>query len=132
MNNENMQVATDEECVARRQKLLKAGVITNNNEELIDRGGEQFLSTMNYSSELRKSLEKSGLVSSEYVSVPRMAHYTGHSEEGEYKSKPIRSRVQYERKLSLYFRMLQEILVARRELKLNLAPRQSDDPDWIF
>jgi hypothetical protein len=132
MIKNDLCLATDQECAVRRQQLIKAGIIAENTGELIERNGEHFLPTNEYSSQLRKKLEEKGLVSSEYVDVPRMAYYTGHSEEGEYKPKPIRSRAQYERRRSLYFRMLQEILVARRELKLNLAPRQEGDPDWIF
>jgi lipopolysaccharide export LptBFGC system permease protein LptF len=132
MNSETLQIATDEECAARRNRLIKAGIITENSNKLMERSGEQFLSTTEYSSKLRKNLESRELISSDYVEVPRMAYYTGHNEEGEYKAKPIRSQAQYKRKLSLYFRMLQEILIARINLKLNLAPRQNSDPDWIF
>lgn len=130
MNNP-IPMATDNECSARRQKLIDAGVITENNSQLIDRDGEPYVSTKGYASQLRKDLERQGLVSSEYLDIPSLPTKKG-SEEGEYKVRPIRTQAQYARRRLLYLRMLQEILVSRRELKLNLAPRQPSDPDWVF
>ncbi|MGW8177890.1 MAG: hypothetical protein ACWGQW_03735 [bacterium] len=131
MSTNPTQMATDAECAARRRQLIKAGVLKENTSKLIDREGEPYVSTKEYAAQLRKDLERQGLVSSEYFDVPSLPTRKG-SEEGEYKVRPIRTEAQYQRRRLLYLRMLQEILVARRELKLNLAPRQPNDPDWVF
>ena len=124
-------MATDRECAQRRQQLIDAGILTENTSDLVDREGEPYVCTHEYSQRLRANLERQGLVSSEYYDVPSLTLRKG-SEEGEYKVCPIRSQAQYERRRLLYFRMLQEILVSRRELKLSLKPKQDSDPDWIF
>lgn len=124
-------MATDEECAARRQKLIDAGILKENTSKIIERSGEPYLTTKTYASRLRKDLERQGLVSSDYYDVPSLSKRKG-SEEGDYKVRPIRSQAQYERRRLLYFRMLQEILISRRELNLSLKPKQEGDPDWIF
>lgn len=124
-------MATDAECAARRQNLIRAGVLKENASQLVDREGEPYVSTKRYAAQLRQDLERQGLVSGDYINVPKLPIRRG-SEEGEYKVRPIRGEAQYNRRRTIYLRMLQEILVTRRELKLNLAPRQPNDPDWVF
>lgn len=130
--SKNIPLANDEECAARRQKLIEAGIITENNSNLVDRSGESYVSTKSYAADLRKSLEKQGLVSSDYFEIPPLSRRAGGAEEGEYKARPIRNDGQYARRRLLYFRMLQEILVSRRELNLSLRPKLESDPDWVF
>ena len=129
-----LELATDAQCAARRRALIKAGIITERNCNLIKKGdGSVAVSTKDYSSQLRKGLVERGILDSKYIEIPPAKYEKPlRTEEGEYKVRPIKTKEQYDRRKIIYLRMLQEILISRRELGLVLGPKSDKDPDWIF
>lgn len=130
---ESMAMASDGECAARRSQLIKSGIIKENTKRFTKKGdGSYAVPTTTYSKSLRKNLEKKGVISSNRFNIPPLSGRISSLDEGEYKVTSIQGDAQYERRKLLYFHMLQDILITRRELNLNLAPKQVGDPDWIF
>lgn len=56
---------------------------------------------------------------------------TNKKDDGEYVAKPI-DESNYERRLYLYFYMLQDLISSRRDLKLQLDRPLETDPKWFF
>lgn len=124
INSEN-RLATNKECIYRRNFLINAGIITPGN---IDKDRR------------REDLIKCGLIqplffkdgSIKYCDLPPNRNYLFYSSEGEYKSKPIISDNDYYRRRQVYFRMIQEVLHSRISLNLILGKKKNSDPDWYF
>lgn len=134
---EDLPLASDAECRARRHALLRAGIVGEGNSDLITRDdGSVAVSTKKFAASLRQQLIRDGLLDPNYIEIPPApaGYYTTpiNSDEGEYKVRPIENDAQYQRRRTLYLRSLQEILISRRELNLSLGPKKSSDPDWIF
>lgn len=109
-----LNIATDKECVARRNALIYNRII---------KPGK-------YIGERNRLIEK-GLINPNLCEVEQNK-YIVNSEEGEYKSRPIGSNEEYEKRKLIYFRILQEVLQSRRDLKLILAIKEKTDPEWYF
>ena len=127
-------LATDKECQIRRSKLIAAGVIQPApKSDLIERkGGSITLSTRKNNYGKRKKLISKGIIDSNLCHlIPETGKYKA-KEEGEYVSNPIVSELEYFRRKQIYFRMIQEILMSRKELKLILGKKNENDPDWYF
>lgn len=130
--SKQLPLATDDECYMRRKILIHYGIIKEGDDKLVDKGDNVAVSTKTYASTLRESLIASGLIDPDYIKLLPRDRSIKVREEGQFKpDKPISSD-RYERVRRAYLRSLQEILVARRELNLNLGPKKDSDPDWIF
>ena len=134
-NNMNEKpLATDEECTIRRNELIAAGVIQPaSKSDLIERkDGSIILSTRKNNYGKRKDLISKGVIDANLCElIPETGKHQV-KEEGEYVSKPITSELEYFRRKQVYFRMMQEILKSRKELKLILGKKNDNDPDWYF
>jgi hypothetical protein len=130
----DLPYATDEECLEMRNRLVAKDHIVPGDMEY-GRGGKVRTTA------LRKQLVAHGFlnpverlpggVPSFCETIPNSEPYRG-SEEGEYSCRQIGSSDEYLRRRQAYFRMLQEILHSRRELRLVLGQKKSTDPDWYF
>jgi len=131
---EELPFANNLECKELRKKFINNGIIKlNNNSDFVKKNnGALAVSTEKYTNNLRSKLIKKGLIDPNYIELVPEKTIGPFSEEGQYEVKPIQNKHQYEKRLKNYFRMLQEILVSRRELNLNLAPKSESDPNWIF
>lgn len=99
--SKDLSFATDAECAERRQYLIEQRLI---------RPGSQ-----------KDPVRRSGI----FEPAPRKTRRVNANnipEEGVYRCRPIRNDEQYQRRLQNYFHMLQSVLVARRELKLEFEP----------
>jgi hypothetical protein len=81
----------------------------------------------------RMQLIKLGIIDPTLCQLPevKLPRPSG-EEEGEYKVRPIINDIEYFQRRQAYFRMLQEVLYARKELKLVLGSKGPNDPEWIF
>lgn len=130
--------ATDEECLEMRNRLVAKGHIVPGN---MEQEQEQGHGGMVRTAVSRKQLVECNLLKpiersmrgelSFCETIPNPEPYRG-SEEGEYSCRQIRSYNEYLRRRQAYFRMLQEVLHSRRELRLVLGQKRSTDPDWYF
>lgn len=126
--------ASEQECIGRRNLLIAAGIITPaNKNEIIRRGGEEVASTKKDILSKRKQLIKQGIINPRLCKIIHEKDIVvENNEEGEYNPKRISSDEEYLRRRSVYFRMLQEIIFARIDLRLVLGKKNSNDPEWIF
>lgn len=116
MDNNNLPVATDKECMEIRNELIKQGIIKQGK-----------LKTE------REKLISAGCISSSPCPVLKHKfHPSDRKDEGEYQVVSIKNDKDYLIKRANYFRMMQEILQARSSLKLILGPKNEQDPDWFF
>ena len=112
---EENEVASDTECFNMRSKLIASGIITLGDEI-----------NMN-----RQRLIDDGILSEELYELIPGKRGVGY-EEGEYIARPIKTEEEYNRRKAAYFRMIQEILYSRRDLKLILGRKEPTDPEWYF
>lgn len=133
MINENeLPVATDDECKQLREHFLNRNVIkVANKNDIIMFKNNIMVNTKNSSLLKRKELLNKGIISDTFCDIPKSKHYSC-EEKGEYIVKPINNDVEYKARKSVYFRMMQEILRSRQDLKLILGPKNSKDPEWFF
>jgi hypothetical protein len=126
-----MKFLTDEESNIIREQLIEAGILTPaTDDELIKRKNEVVFSTTQKSKALRQKLIDDGFISEDRVKLmPRAKGKT--AEEGIYQPKSIKTEEDYERKRAMYLYMVQDILIARRELNLDLGPVKSNE-GWMF
>lgn len=134
--NDELPVATDEECAARRNALIYVGIIKPDKDFPIKKGKPAVISTKASSDRRRQELIERGIIDPNPVSMFYESVHTSHKEEGQYKVRPIKSEKEYEVRKRAYFRLIQEILISRREL--NILFNQWDDekmgswPSWYF
>jgi len=135
----NQPIATDRECKVRRGLLISLGVITPCKQPVVKKGFATTISTEKSARNLRKDLINRGFISpmvnadnsTSFCEVARSHSHVPH-EEGEYRSRPIQSDEEYDRRRQAYFRMIQEILYSRKKLKLVIGKKRDTDPDWYF
>jgi hypothetical protein len=122
-----LPIATSDECEAIRNDLIFKGMI-----EPMKPGAIQ-AQTKKLRKQEREQLIDLGIIDPELcpLSIPVLPRPRA-KDEGEYKPMPISNDDEYFRRRQVYFRMIQEILQSRRELKLILGPRGNNDPEWIF
>jgi len=126
--------ATDEECKARRSVLIAMGVIKPaTKSDLIEKkDGTIILSTRKESRAGRKQLIDQGIIDPTFCElIPDKSFHKG-KEEGEFKSRPIKSKEEYDKRKQAYFRIMQEILKSRKDLRLVLGKKNDNDPEWYF
>lgn len=131
----DLPLATDQECIERRKLLIRSGVIAPANKDSIvfRKNSSPVVNTLESSRTMRKKLIGAGIISTELCYVePGERRCGGSNDQGEYSPRQITSDEEYERRKQIYFRMMQEILRSRRDLKLILGPKKDDDPDWYF
>jgi hypothetical protein len=134
MKRNDEPLATDEECRARRSILIAMGVIRPApKSDLIEKkDGTVILSTRRDGRVRRKLLVDQGIIDPTLCElIPDESFYKG-KEEGEFKSRPIQSKEGYDRRKQAYFRVMQEILRSRKDLRLVLGKKNDDDPEWYF
>jgi hypothetical protein len=134
MSEQLIQEATDQEMQARREQLIEAGVICPGNK----------INTLNEMSpsETREFFVARGTIqpverradgSVSYCALPPpRKNLSTNSEEGEYCLQPLRTENDYLRRKQVYFRSLQELLFARRDLNLIVGRKDINDPEWYF
>jgi hypothetical protein len=121
----NLPIATDGECKERRNCFIENGIIKPAQTKLsLDIKKQRKIE--------RKQLKDAGIIESGFCKVPRNKVRPIPQEEGEYVVKPITNDIEYNKRKQQYFRALQEILHSRRDLKLILATKTSNDPEWVF
>ena len=102
MKNENLEFATDRECIARRNALISFGIIKPSKVNI-----------------RREHLIKQKIIDPNYCELLPESPLPTHSEEGEchllHNPRPIASDKEYERRKRAYFRILQETLLSRSE-----------------
>jgi hypothetical protein len=127
--HDELPVATDEECVARRSALIYVGMVrpAKSSELFVRKGSPVALSTKEASNRKRQELIKRGIIvpSPTPLSHSRVSRPSRVKEEGAYRAKPIKNDAEYERRKEIYFHIMQEMLISRREL--NLVFNQWDD-----
>lgn len=126
--------ATEQECIDRRNLLIANGIITPaNKSEIIKKNREEVISTRKEVLNKRKQLIKQGIINPRLCGIIHEKNIVvKNNDEGEYNPKKISNNGEYLRRRSIYFRMLQEIIFARIDLKLILGKKNSNDPEWIF
>lgn len=132
MGKVELPFATDEEAQTRRELLINAGIIKLDGEDIIKKNGRSAVSTKNTCKKLRAQLISQGLISTDLCVVPKSKRKASSLEEGTYKPSEIKGEADYLKKRQAYWRMLQEIVIARKTLNLVLGKRQDGDPDWVF
>lgn len=128
--------ANEQETIEQRNKLIAAGIITPGKPKQAEKTLEQMSpeETRQYFIN-RGTIKPVELVDDRatYCELPRkIRHYNLNTEEGEYHPSPIKTDVDYYRRRQVYFRMLQELLFARRNLNLIVGRKEPNDPDWYF
>ena len=126
-----MKFLTDEESSLIREQLIDAGILTPAKEhELSVKKNDMVFSTSGKTKLLRQKLIDDGFISEDRIELmPKVKSKA--TEEGVYFPKPIKTEEDYERKRAVYLYMVQDILIARRELKLELGPVKSNE-GWMF
>ena len=138
-----LPVATDQECQERREFLVKRGVIKPADKlSIINRkSSPPLLSTRAANKEMRRKFIEQGIIKPMMNMLSMKATFCElaprgkrpcSSEEGEYRPRPIESDEEYFRRRQAYFRAIQEIFYARKKLKLVLGKKRENDPDWYF
>lgn len=132
MNDEERLFATEEECVELRNFYLKNNIIIEaDKDDVVKVKGNIAINTKKSSYNKRKKLINEGIISDKLYEVEKVLNYIS-SDKGEYNVIPVINDNDYDRKRSIYFRILQEILKSRMELKLSLGHKKPKDPDWYF
>lgn len=126
--------ATDQECNERRNILIANGIIIpTNKSDIIKINGEEIVSTRKSVLNKRKQLIKQGVINPRLCNIIHEKNIVvENNDDGEYNPKKISNDDEYLRRRSVYFRMLQEIIFARIDLRLILGKKNSNDPEWIF
>jgi hypothetical protein len=129
-----LQFATNQECAERREYLIKTGVIkpAGKNDVIFKRNSDPIVNTIKTSRKMRQKLIDNGIISTDLCKVEPARDCGVVNEQGDYKVRPIKSEDEYERRKNMYFRIMQEILHSRRDLKLILISKRDSDPDWYF
>ena len=137
--NTQIPEATDVEATERRNSLIESRVITPGSP--VERKASLSLNELT-PFETRMLLIKQGAIkpverledgSVTYCELPEKQNVKSTNvEEGEYRVKPILSESDYLRKKMVYFRSLQELLFARRDLNLIVGKKEFTDPEWFF
>lgn len=134
-NDEQLPLASEEECTTRRAFLVFNGTIkpAGKTDVTVKKDGSQALSTRRSSRALRNKLIEQRIINPEpsYKAPIIRCRHTA-SEEGEYDPQPIKSDNEYIRRRDNYLWMVSDILRVRRELKLVLGKKADNDPDWYF
>ena len=127
-----LPIATDDECKQLREHLLNKNVIkAAGKNDVVMVKNNIVINTKKTSLLKRKELISKGIISDALYDIPKSKGYVC-EEKGEYVVKPINNDVEYKARKSVYFRMMQEILQSRQDLKLILGPKNSKDPDCFF
>jgi len=131
---DDLQLATDQECVERRRLLINAGIINPSHKDSViaKKNSAPVINTIQYGKNLRQFLIKSGIINVDLCYIEPSKHKCSANDQGEYKTKVIDTDEEYNRRKQIYFKVMQEMLCARRDLKLILGPKKEDDPDWYF
>ena len=109
-----LDIATDEECVERRNELIRAGIIKPNSKN-----------------SLRKNLINKGIIEPNPSYPLFKSNKTECPDEGEYSVKPIENEEEYNRKKDMYLWMVHDILRTRKKLKL-IFKVNNNESDWYF
>ena len=127
-------MATERECADRRRLLVAGEIIkpAEKSEIVFRKNAIPVVSTRKIRSIERRRLIENGVIDPSYCELLPEKRQPSSREEGEYKSRPIRSIGEFERRKRAYFRVMQEILRSREELNLILGPKKDDDPEWFF
>jgi hypothetical protein len=112
-NRQNNKDVKLEEIILRKE-LIKKGNIRPSKEKI----------------DKRNRLIESGFICP-VMEYNKLSDIKNNQSEGEYEPKSI-DESNYERKLYLYFYMLQGLIISRRELKLQLDRPLDTDPKWFF
>lgn len=104
----NLTFATDAECAERRQHLIAIGIINPGSGKAPTKNSGTFEPAP------RKE---------------RRININDIPEDGSYRCRPIRNDDQYERRRQNYLHMLQSVLRARRDLKLEFEPMRGHKKD---
>ena len=122
-----LPIATGPECEMLRNDMIAKGTIRPTKPSIVQ------AQIRKLRRQEREKLIGLGLIDPEPCKLPApILPRPKAGEEGEYKPTPISSDDEYSRRRQVYFRMIQEILQSRRELKLILGPKGNNDPEWIF
>ena len=137
--NTQIPEATDVEATERRNSLIESGVITPGSP--VERAAAIPLNELT-PFEARLLFIKDGAIKPverlsdntvTYCELPASRNVKSTNvEEGEYRVKPIVSEEDYSRRKMVYFRSLQELLFARRDLNLIVGKKELTDPEWFF
>jgi len=130
--NKELPFASDEECSIRRVSLILGKVIKTSKNIIYKKDKDPVVSTVEFSTKLRKDLIKKGLIDPNPCKLYPPNKSFRPSDEGEYRARPIKTEADYFRKRQTYFRMMQDIFHSRRQLKLALGKKKDNDPDWFF
>ena len=137
--HDELPVATDEECAARRNALIYVGMIkpAKDPELFVKKGNPVALSTKEASARKRQELIDRGIITPDPVPVSSgLVRPPRGKEEGQYKPRPIKSDAEYEKRKQAYFRLMQEMLISRRELRLVFnqwdEAKMGPWPNWYF
>ncbi len=130
----DLYFATEQECEDRRKFLIESGVITpaKRNDVIFRKKFDPVINTIESSRIIRRKLIDKGIISPELCQVKSIFVRGNSSDQGEYKTHPIKTEEEYNRRKNIYFRMMQEILYSRWDLRLVLVPKKESDPDWYF
>lgn len=124
--------STDSECLQLRNELIKRKIIKPGNpKDIITKGDNKILSSSKGNRELREYLVDIGVIDPNPCAISK-GNYSELPEEGEYSPKKILSDEEYNKRKNNYFRIMQEMIFARRDLKLILGKKNENDPDWFF
>lgn len=129
-----LKLATEQECMDRRRALVAGGIIkpAEKSEIVFRKNAVPVVSTRRTRGMERRKLIEEGIIDPNYYELIPGPKHTSSSESGEYKSRPINSIEEYNRRRNAYLRVMQEILRSRKELNLILGPKKDDDPEWFF
>ena len=123
VNTDN--VASEEECKRMREYFIEKGQVKVNKKEEHDVIEKDVVIT-------RDQLIGMGIVSGELCKLAPDDRKLFRKDSGEYVPTPITNEKDYERKRRIYFRMMQEILISREELELNMGDKPEGAPKWHF
>lgn len=122
-----LPIAAATECDEMRHNLISKGTIVP------AKPGAAAMQTRKLRRQERERLIELGIIDLEPCCLPPpVLPRPRAGEEGEYRPVPIANDDEYCRRRQTYFRMVQEILQSRRELRLVLGPKGNNDPEWIF
>jgi len=122
-----LPIAASTECDEMRNSLIAKGTIVPT------KPGVSAAQIRRCRKQERERLIELGIINPELCDLPSPALPRPRAgEEGEYKPLPIVNENDYLRRRQTYFRMVQEILQSRRELRLVLGPKGNNDPEWVF
>ena len=122
-----LPIAAAMECDEMRNSLISKGTIVP------AKPGMAAAQIRKFRRQERERLIELGIIDPELCRLPSpILPRVRAGEEGEYKPTPISSDGEYYRRRQTYFRMVQEILQSRRELRLVLGPKGNNDPEWVF